>query len=174
MAIPMQLDLIVPGENDVEIVDPDTGEQIALADASSETIAAVLRVITERMRDLGDKKRWLGGVMIERMDASALWTVRGIRVKVTAKSPQADTVEWDAVALDAILDELVSEGVITADAKAAAVSQRIELVKHAAGIRALEKLPAVAERIAVAKSIVPAGDRHVPVSVTMSTFQLPS
>jgi hypothetical protein len=165
MAAPMQLDLIVPGENDVEIVDPDTGEQMALGDASNESVAAVLRVITERMRDLAEKKRWLGSFLIGRMDADALWTVRGVRVKVTAKSPQADTIEWDAVALDAILDELVSEGVITADAKTAAVSQRIELVKHAAGIKALEKLPAVAERIAAAKSTVPAGDRHVSVSV---------
>jgi hypothetical protein len=165
MSAPMSTDLIVPGEDDVQLLNVDSGEMVNASDADAETLAVVLREIQTRLLDLSQKKRWIGGLMVARMDAGATWTARAAGVKVTAKSPQADTVEWDVVALDAILDELVAEKVITAEAKTAAVSQRIELVKHAAGIKALEKLPAVAERIATAKSTVPASERHVSVSV---------
>lgn len=157
--------LIGVAENGATLLNVDTGEIELADDASTETLAVVLRELQKLLLDTGQKKRWVGGLMIAKMDAGAAWTARAAGVKVTGKSPQADTIEWDVTALDAILDELVAEGVITAEAKTAAVSQRIELVKHAAGIKALEKLPAVAERIAAAKSIVPAGDRHVSVSV---------
>lgn len=166
MTTPMQLDLIRPGEHDVEIIDPDTGEAFEVAKAPAETIAAVLRELQGYIVDLSQRKRWLGEFMLARMDAAASWTVHARSVKVTAKSPQADTIQWDAEKLIVILDELEAEGLITKEAALRAVSPRVEFVTHAAGIKALEKLPAVAERIAAAKSTIPAGERTVRISVT--------
>lgn len=162
----MQLDLIRPGDNDLEITDPDSGVVVSLADASSETLAAVLRVIIERSQDLYDKKRWLGSLLIERMDRDGMWTVRGIRCKVTAPAPAAEKIEWDAAALTVALDDLVTEGVITRDAALRACEPRVEHRVIHRGIVALQKIPGVAERIEHCASIVPQGERQVRVSVT--------
>jgi hypothetical protein len=166
MSTPMQLDLIRPGDHDLELTDPDTGEVVSLADASSETIAAILRVVIERTQDLYDKKRWLGSLLIERMDRDGMWTVRGRRVKVTAPAPSDERVEWDSTALAAALDDLVAEGVITRDAALRACAQRVEYKALHRGIVALQKIPGVAERIEHCSSVVAGGERQVRVSVT--------
>jgi hypothetical protein len=166
MTAPMQLDLIRPGDHDLELTDPDTGEVVSLADATDETLAAILRVVIERTQDLYDKKRWLGSLLIERMDANACWTVRGQRVKVMAPAPCEERVEWDVSALAVALDDLVTEGVITREAAARALVQRVEYKALHRGIVAISKIPGVAERIAHARSVVPSGERQVRVSVT--------
>jgi hypothetical protein len=162
----MQLDLIRPGDHDLEVTDPDTGEVVSLADASSETLAAILRVIIERRQDLSDKQRWLGAILIERMDANAEWTVRGARVKVTAPAPGDTRIEWDAPALAVVLDELIGEGVITREAASRALEQRVEYKPLLRGINAINKIPGVSERIAHCASHVPTAERTVRVSVT--------
>lgn len=162
----MQLDLIRPGDHDLEITDPDSGEVVSLADASSETLAAVLRVIIEMKQDLYDKERWLGSHLIERMDRDGLWTVRGARVKVSAPAPAESKVEWDAAALTIALDDLVTEGVITRDAASRACEPRVEHRVIHRGIHALMKIPGVADRIKHCSNAVPQGERRVRVSVT--------
>jgi hypothetical protein len=160
------LDLIVQlGEAEL-IVDPATGEAVILADAPDELVARVLGAIQQRIGELMDAKRYLGGVMIERFDAQALWTIHAPGVKVTSASAADERVVWDAALLHEVLDQAVADGLITRDAALRACSTRVEFVTHAAGLKALEKIGPVAERIAVAKSTAPAPERTVRVSVT--------
>jgi hypothetical protein len=160
------LDLIVQlGEAEM-IVDPATGEAVILADAPDELVASVLGAIQQRIGELMEAKRYLGGVMIERFDAQALWTIHAPGVKVTSASAAEERVVWDAPLLHELLDQAVEDGLITRDAALRACSTRVEYVTHAAGLRALEKLPALAERIAKARSTEPAPSRTVRVSVS--------
>lgn len=149
----MSLDLVrrEPGTENVSLVDPDSGEVVALADAPDTLIAAVLRQLKLAAEDLRDAQRGLGAVLIERMDAQASWTVGARGVKVSAPSPAAGAVTWDAELLHEILDGLVNESTLTRDAALRACSTRIEFVTHVSGIKAIEKVPGVAEKIARAR-----------------------
>lgn len=175
MTMTPKLDLIVidkPGspEQVVNLTDPDTGEVVALQDAGRELITRVLGrtelAIQDHLDYLRSAKRTLGAELIKRMDANTEWTTHSRGVKVSAPSPTAGTVSWDAEMLDAILDQLVEEGVVNAEAKIKAVSQRAGLETHDDGIKRLLKVPAVADRIAPAKRISAAPNRSVTVKVT--------
>lgn len=135
-----------------QVVDPDTGEIVLLANAKPVVLAAVLAVIAEQMDDLTAAKAIVGREAISRMDRGGEWTISARGVKVSAPSPSAATVSWDAELLDSILADLVKEELIDQDARLRACSTRIETVTHAAGITKLMKIPAVADRIVLART----------------------
>ena len=139
------------GTEDVELIDPDSGELVPLNEAPDTLIAAVLRQLKLAAEDIKDAQRGLGAVLIERFDKGGEWTARARGVKVSAPSPAAGAVTWDPVLLHEILDQLVTEDKITRDAALRACSTRIEYVHHHAGIVALSKIPGIAERIAPAR-----------------------
>lgn len=159
--------LIRPNEEGVSVIDPDTGEVHALEVAPSGVIARVLGMIDEALasniRSLREAKAELGDELIRRMDKTGEWTFTSKGVKVTAPSPSAGTESWDAELLDELLDHLVDEEVITREAKLRAVEQRTELVTNLVGVRALLKIPAVAERIAPARRVAQPAPRRVSV-----------
>lgn len=161
-----------PEDGVVRVVNPDTGEVLALADAESPVIALVLGHIEQRIGDqldaMRDIKRVLGGELIERMDKKGEWTITARGVKVVAPSPVAGTDAWDAELLDSILDDLVREGVIDQEAKLRAVEQRVTLATNMRGISALCKIPAVRERIAPAHRTLEQGPRKVSVRTNPS------
>lgn len=153
------------GSTDVSLVNPDTGEVVPLADAPMPLIAAVMGDIQVRIDELQELKRGLGRVMVERMDKNASWTARARGVKVTAPSPVAGAVTWDAELLYEILDALVAEDVITREAALKACQQRVEHVALAPGIKALCKNPVVKTRLQPALREAPAKPRNARVEV---------
>lgn len=154
-------------EDDGElIVNPESGEAVALADATPTLLAAVLRVIEVELNELKEVKRNLGLVMLDRMDAGVEWTARARGVKVTAPSPSAKAYEWDAELLDQILGDLVREGVITQEARLKACEQRVTTVALVPGINRLLKLPGVEARLVFARREAPPKPRSIRVSVT--------
>jgi hypothetical protein len=153
-----------PDSNRVELVDPDSGEAIALEAAGAPLVASVLRVVELELDELRDMKRWLAREMLARMDRSTTWTVRARGVEVTAPSP-AVTYNWDVTKLVPILDQLVEEGVIDREAATRACEPRTEYHVLLRGIDAISRLPGVADRLAVARSEAPAKDRSVRVAI---------
>lgn len=156
---------------DVSLVDPDTGEVVALSDATGPLIAAVLGriqlALTETTEQLKEAKRLLGRELIARMDQGGEWTQRARGVKVSAPSPSAGTVKWDVELLDELLDRCVEDKLISHDAKLKAVSTRIEHVAHADGITRLLKIPAVAERMQAAKRVTEQGERPISIKFNL-------
>lgn len=158
-------DIVLRENDDVAIVDEQTGEVIALVDASREVIAQGLRDIELRLNALVDLKRVLADALITRMDANASWTTAARGVKVTAPRPTRGQWDWDGADLAAILDDLVNEGVITLDAKLAACQPRTEFKVLLRGVDALMAIPGVAERILPARREAPEKPRRVKVEV---------
>lgn len=160
----------IDANDGLEIVNPDTGEVYpSIAAAPTEVIAAVLGrydlAITDELDRLRSIKRLLGDEMIERMDRLGEWTLGARGVKVSAPSPSAGTVSYDAEKLDQVLDELVAKGVIEQSAKLRAVSQKVSLQTHASGIAALLKMPNVCKYVLNCRVEQPAPIRRVTVKV---------
>ena len=155
------------------ITDPETGEVVPLDKATSVVIAKVLgeiqHEIEQRLFLLGNVKRVLGAALIERMDKGGEWTVTAPGVKISAPSPAAGRVSWDAEVLEAILDKAISDGLIDADAKRRAVKQTFSLVPVAKGIANLQKIPEMAARMESAKTVHEAGPRSVTIKPTPRT-----
>jgi hypothetical protein len=151
------------------IVDPDSGEVVALPDASPQLLAAVLGRAQLARQDtldyLDEVRRALGDEIIERMDAEAEWTVGARGVKVSAPSPTAGTEQWDAELLREILDGLVNAGTITRGAGLRACKVETRHVAVPAEIKKLSKIPGVAERLAPARSVGEAPRRRVTVKI---------
>lgn len=159
------LDLIRPEG----VVNPETGELVALADLPTPALVRVLGLvqhsISAYLDALYEAKRVLGDEAISRMDKGGLWTMHAEGVSVEAPSPSRGTTGWDAEKLDEILSELVEEGIIDRAAKLRAVTPEVTLKVDKRGVTALEKLPVVKARIAPARSVNPQGVRKVKVSV---------
>lgn len=157
-----------------EVINPVTGEVLALSEAPAPVIAHVLghvqAAIDEQLAQLYDAKRVLGAELIERMDKAGEWTVTAPGVKVIAPSPVAGTQAWDAERLDAILDELVAEGLIDQTLKLRAVEQQVSLKVNLRGVAALSKIPAVAARIAEASLEVAPPVRKASVRVNQAAL----
>lgn len=151
------------------ITNPDTGEVLPLDQIPTNALARVLGLvqhsIDRNLDALYDAKRVLGGEMIERMDRTGEWTVNAQGVKIIAPSPTAGTTDWDAEKLEAILDELVEEGVLNREGKLRAVTQEVVLKVDKRGVNALLKIPVVAERIEAARMFTPQSARKASVRV---------
>lgn len=149
----------------LSLLDEPTGELVPLELASTDLVAASLRVIEVRLYDLYDLKRQLGASMIARMDRRASWTHRAAGVEVTAPSPDAGKDGWDATILVPILDALVADGVIDREASLAACEPRTEWKPLVRGINALLKIDGVAERLSPARVPAVPKPRTVKVNV---------
>lgn len=162
----IQSDLSTP-DAPVRVVDRHTGEVFVLAQAPAVLIASVLGQIDQAIADhlglLRDAKRVLGDELIARMDTEGEWTQRAPGVKVSAPSPSAGTTTWDAELLRSILDDLVTEKKITADAALRACKVKVEHVPVVAGIAKLEKIPGLSERLEPARRVNPPPERKVSV-----------
>jgi hypothetical protein len=159
------------------VVDPATGELCALADLPDAALVRVLGLIQfhidGHLSALFEAKRYLGGEAVERMDRGGKWTMHAEGVEVRAPSPTAGTVEWDAVLLERILDELIEQGVLDRAAKGRAVRQEIVLKVDKRGVDALLKIGGeVAARINAARSIKPPMDGARKVQVRVDPRQL--
>lgn len=141
------------------IINPDTGELTALEDIPTPALARVLGLVQHHidanLAALYEAKRVLGAEVVARMDRSGEWTVRAPGVEIKAPSPAAGSVVWSAEKLEEILDRLVEEGILDRAGKQRAITQEIVLKVDKRGIAALMKIPAVAERIIEARSVLP-------------------
>lgn len=159
------LDLIRPEG----IVNPETGELVPLPAVATPRLARMLGLVQHNidayLDALYQAKRMLGDEMIKRMDKSASWTVHEPGVEVTAPSPKAGSVDWNAEKLDGILSELVEENVIDREARLRAVWPDTVYKTDKRAISALLKIPGVAERVESARITSPASSRKVKVTV---------
>lgn len=153
----------------VELVDPDTAEVVPLENATPQLVAAVLGRLKaqedEFKESVGQARRWLGERMIERMDVEHEWTVRARGVKVSAPSPAAKSHTWDPELLQATLDDLVKEALVSRDAALRACRQDIAYTPVVAGINKLLKDDRIAARILVCRREVEPPARSVRIEV---------
>jgi hypothetical protein len=128
---------LVPISTAGVLLDLDTGEQVALADATDEQIAVWIDRISELQSVAAERKAEAGRELIARMDGRAHWTITANGLKVSAPSPDAaEGAEWDAEGLFFALSDLG----INRDAVIRAVSSKRVYTVHAAGVKALRKL----------------------------------
>lgn len=126
--------------DELRLFDPHTGEEVELATATTDRLAALRCYILDLERDLlAQAKRDIDGELLARMDRAARWSVNANGYLVSAPSP-APSTEYDAEELRGRLDELVADGVLDLAAADAAVEVIISFKAKAAGIKALAKL----------------------------------
>ncbi len=154
---------LVPVGDEFHLLDRSTGETVALHEAGDDLLADALDHLDEARRQVADARRIIGDEAIRRMDARALWTMSAGGRKLTAPSP-APAVEWDVALLRKVLSELVEDGVIGEDAADRACEPVVDWKVHAKGITALERIPGVADRLALCRTSVPRENRSVRLS----------
>jgi hypothetical protein len=120
------------------IVDPDSGEALALRDASLGALARWRRRVREVEQLLGEAKRIADDEVLRRMDERAEWTLREDGLALSAPSPNAAKgVEWTDVR--ALREELAFLGVAR-EAIDRAFEPVTEYRPRARGIDRLRKL----------------------------------
>jgi hypothetical protein len=126
-------------QNDqIEIVDPRTGEFVALRDATLLQIAAWRNEIRVWEDHAKDAKRAADDEVIGRLDAQAKWTERVGPWTLSAPSPEAaEGIEWDGDGLWYALTHL--EGLDENAVRRAVAPETIYPVRLA-GVKALRKL----------------------------------
>jgi hypothetical protein len=136
---------LIPVSGATIAINPATGEAIDLA-APTDQLAHAIDQVRDLEARLRAHREDLGAEVLRRMDHEGVWTRHvdplpgsDVGYKVTGDTP-APKVEWDADRLAHLLDDAVTDGVISEAAARKAVSIRSEHVAHASGINALLKL----------------------------------
>jgi hypothetical protein len=145
---------LVPISTAGVLLDLDTGEQVALADATDEQIAVWIDRISELQSVAKERRAEANRELVGRMDRSARWTINAGGWKVSAPSPAPDT-QWEDPA--GLWRELVELDDLSVDAVDAAVESEVVWRVRAAGINALRKLG----RLDVNR-VIDAHERKVP------------
>jgi hypothetical protein len=122
----------------IELLNPSTGEVIPL-DASTEQLAEWLDQTKEWEARLRDAKRLAQGELLRRLDANARWTDLVGEFEIRAPSPSPKVV-YDNDELAKTLTDLVAEGLITEEAKDAALELATYWKPKIGGIKKLLKL----------------------------------
>lgn len=144
------------GAEPVGVVNPDTGEvvgterPVALVGVAEWVgdLAAARLAIQEWEAAARAAKRLIDSLIVPELDRAAAWTrITPQGLKVSARSP-APVDEYVPEDLRFVLDVLVQEGVITTEARDAAVVVEHRFRVSARGVAAVLKVPGVAERVA--------------------------
>jgi hypothetical protein len=132
------------------VLNPRTGEITELAADTAELARYLADVRAWEMEFLRPAKRAVEEELLRRMDHEASYTLRAGGLEVTGDGP--GRVEYDADVLRDRLRPLVDAGVISRDAFAAAVRERVSYQPMARGLNALRKLGGVvAEAVGAAE-----------------------
>lgn len=136
-------------DEQVEVVDgevvqmtlvPWTGEVIVLRDATNAQLAEALdevrRFEAEQLKGL---KRDLQDEILMRMDHEASWTIR-LESGVTLTGDGPNRSEWDVPSLQGVLSALEDEGLVSHEAAAKGIREKVTYEAAAAGLNALLKL----------------------------------
>lgn len=140
MPEPASTEALVPVERvqeDLQLVNPATGE-VVLLNAPTNEIAAAVDATRELEGRLREFKGRLNAELLDRMDKAATWTARGGGYKVSGDGPRQPN--YDGPKLAAALRPLVEAGVIEKAAMLKAVEPAVEWKAKKAGINALLKL----------------------------------
>ena len=141
---------------------PHTGEVLDVGSMGLGDVARTVAEIDEMISRLRECRSTLSERAVTLLDADRLWTAHAEGYKLSAKS-DAPVAVWDAEKLGWTLDEMVLREEITPEARDRALQTRIEYKPMAAGLNALLKSPALAERIEACREMVPPNDRRVKV-----------
>jgi len=120
------------------LIHQDTGEVVALTDATAEHIAATRDRILDLESQLREAKTMMDREVLARMDAEHVWTVHAGPWKLSAPSP-APQAHYDAQAMRTDLMVLVDDGQLSQAAADRAVAEIVDYRASAAGIKALVK-----------------------------------
>lgn len=145
-----------------QVIVPDSGEILDLADVDDNTLGRLLLAAKDREDQLKGFKGRIAAEVIERMDRSAKWTLHVGGLKLMSNAPGG--VDFNAEHLAADLQPLVDEGVITIEAKEEAVEPVTKLKARKKGINALKKLGGKVAK-AVERAEVPVDDAKRTVRV---------
>lgn len=120
------------------VINPRTGEALALAEAPTDELADIIDAIKEREDELRSFKRLVADEILRRMDHERTYTAHlpgGL--KLTGDGPRGD--EYDGERLHTQLRVLVDEGVIGEIALRKAVETTTAYRVRVGGVRALLK-----------------------------------
>jgi hypothetical protein len=120
------------------LVHPRTGEALDPKEAATDELADMLDAAKGLEFDLRALKHEVWREVHRRFDEHARWTWEGNGWKLTGQSP--DRVEYDGEGLYDALTALSFQGVITPEARDAAVETQTVYKPRAAGINKLKKL----------------------------------
>jgi hypothetical protein len=147
-----------------KVLNPITGEVVALSDPADRLAGFV-----EDVRDLEARLRFAKQAVAEEMhrrfDRERKWSLTEGDFKLSGES-DAEKWEWDAEALDRVLDRLVQIGKITPAAAEAAVETSVSYKVKAQGLNALRKSPELAPLIEACGRVVPLDERRRKLSVS--------
>lgn len=137
-------------EEQIHLIHPETGEALALRDATVVSLADFLEAVREWESRARQAKALASEEICRRMDQKAAWTWRDDGWEIRGESPDA-AVEWDLATLSGVVKELVAEGKIDPQAADAAIRERVVREPSKRGIQALMKIPGVSGRLAEAR-----------------------
>lgn len=113
------------------LVVPHTGEVIDLREAPTEMLAAVALEAQRTKREWSEFETMISEEVIRRLDADAVWTMRleinGEQVEIKAPSPTAGTEVYPEDSLEAELQGLVDDRIVSPEAASRALHRRIVL-----------------------------------------------
>lgn len=114
--------LMAPNEaGEVTLINPSTGEQVALSDAEDEQLGAFLDALDEWESRAKEARGLAAGEVRRRMDKDASWTRYAGPWKLTSSSPAPVESITEPDVLRRKLMRLADDGEISHDAAAAAV-----------------------------------------------------
>lgn len=133
------LPVVYDGAATLTIVDPGTGEAVALTDAGDDALARWRSTVRDLEDLLKEAKRIVDGEVLRRMDAAGEWTLRAGGYTIKAPSPAAGKeTEWEDV--ERLRARLALEAGLAQDLVDAAFEPVTEFKARAAGIGRLRKL----------------------------------
>ncbi|HXH35722.1 MAG TPA: hypothetical protein VNJ54_15170 [Plantibacter sp.] len=131
-----------PEADTVLLFDEETGELVDMAGATVEHLAAIRAQIMDDEDDQKAAKRALDWELHRRMDEDNKLTLHAAGWEITGKAEK--TAQWDLVALETALAELVDDGKLTQDAARRALKPTVVLKPAARDLDKLAKrFPAV-------------------------------
>lgn len=161
-AVPPETLLVLDFDNQPAAVrDPTTGELVPLDDVAK--LADWKLSLKEHRRALTEAAQIVDAIILADMDRNASWTINrpGGSVRSTSPSKGVAKDQWDGNKLYTILTDLMEEGVITDQARAAAVKITTTYEAIAKGVKALLAIPDVAEYVELARAEQPEKKRSV-------------
>jgi hypothetical protein len=120
-------------------VHPVTGEVLDLGRLATDELAEALNAVQTVSGQLKETKAAVDAEMLQRFDQAARWTVHVPGFKLSAPSP-ARRVDYDVGKLASTLDELVTDGSISTEARDSALEVEVVTKPKVAGLNALKKL----------------------------------
>lgn len=118
-------EVTVPGPS---VIDWATGEEIVLADATTDRLGEVIENCRKLRASLMEAEIFVSNELVDRLDRNASWTYRGEGgLKISAPSPEKGSEDFPIDALESALRDLLERKVVSHEGAAKAMKRQITL-----------------------------------------------